>query len=107
VLQRSGGAPSRSADRADDIQGTAAVSLACFISAIERSGVDVRAHRFVFFGAGSAAIGIAQLMCEHLVKAGLSEEDARERFWLVDSKVRRRVLGRADSAGPRRRQPRG
>ena len=74
--------------RADDIQGTAAVSLACFISAIERSGVPVEGHRFVFFGAGSAAIGIAQLMCEHLVKAGLSEQDARERFWLVDSKVR-------------------
>ncbi|GAA95484.1 uncharacterized protein L969DRAFT_98187 [Mixia osmundae IAM 14324] len=70
----------------DDIQGTAAVCLAGIINAIKQSGSPLRDHKLVFFGAGSAAVGIAQLICEHFVKQGVPEETARRMFWLVDSK---------------------
>lgn len=46
----------------DDIQGTAAVSLAGFINAISESGTPLEKHKIVFFGAGSAAVGIAKLV---------------------------------------------
>lgn len=46
----------------DDIQGTAAVSLAGFINAIAESNTPLPEHKIVFFGAGSAAVGIAELV---------------------------------------------
>lgn len=46
----------------DDIQGTAAVSLAGFINAISESEIPLKDHKIVFFGAGSAAVGIAKLV---------------------------------------------
>ena len=48
----------------DDIQGTAAVSLAGFINAIDRSGTALKDQKIVFFGAGSAAVGIARLVSD-------------------------------------------
>src|SRR5439155_14321223 len=38
----------------------------------------------VIFGAGTAGVGIADQICEALQRQGLSEREARERFWLVD-----------------------
>lgn len=46
----------------DDIQGTAAVSLAGFINAVRQSGTPFDQQKIVFFGAGSAAVGIAKLV---------------------------------------------
>jgi malate dehydrogenase (oxaloacetate-decarboxylating) len=68
----------------DDIQGTAAVAVATVLAAVNVTGVPLREQRFVVFGFGSAGLGIAQLLTQALVKAGLSEVEARRCFWAVD-----------------------
>ena len=49
----------------DDIQGTAAVVLAAILAAVNVTGIDLHDHRIVVFGAGSAGIGIANLIKGH------------------------------------------
>ncbi|KAJ1654463.1 hypothetical protein IWQ61_005614 [Dispira simplex] len=71
----------------DDIQGTGAVILSGFINAVEQAPVDPLQHRILFHGAGSAGVGVAkQLMDYFVIKHGLSEEEAKAKFWLSDSK---------------------
>ena len=70
----------------DDIQGTGAVVLAGIISAVKRTGVPVKDQRAVFFGAGSAGVGVAKQIVEYFMREGLTEDEARRCFWLVDTK---------------------
>ena len=58
------------------------------MNAIKKSGVPVKDHRAVFLGAGSAGVGVARQIVEYFIKEGLSEKEAREKFWFVDSQVR-------------------
>jgi len=69
----------------DDIQGTAAVTLGAILSAVKAIGTRLKYQQIVFFGAGSAAIGVADYLRSALVSEGLSEREARERFWVVNS----------------------
>lgn len=69
----------------DDIQGTGAVILAGFINAVKQSGVPAKDQRAVFLGAGSAGVGVAKQIVEFFMKEGLTEDQARRCFWLVDS----------------------
>ncbi|CAK1366666.1 NADP-dependent malic enzyme [Cercospora beticola] len=69
----------------DDIQGTGAVITGGFINAVKQSGVHPAEQRAVFLGAGSAGVGVAKQLTEFFMKEGLSEEEAKKRFWLVDS----------------------
>ena len=68
----------------DDIQGTAAVTAATLISAVNVTGVPLEQQRIVVLGFGSAGIGISNLLVQFLVDRGLSPEDARQRFYGVD-----------------------
>jgi malate dehydrogenase (oxaloacetate-decarboxylating) len=68
----------------DDIQGTAAVAVATVLAAVNVTGVPLTQQRFVIFGFGSAGRGISELLLKALIAAGLSEADARKRFWAVD-----------------------
>ncbi|KAG0324273.1 hypothetical protein BGZ99_002008 [Dissophora globulifera] len=71
----------------DDIQGTGAVILAGFMNAIHVAGIPAKQHKILFYGSGSAAVGIAKQLVSYFVNDhGLSEDDAREMVWLVDSK---------------------
>ncbi|EOO01409.1 putative nadp-dependent malic enzyme protein [Phaeoacremonium minimum UCRPA7] len=70
----------------DDIQGTGAVVLAGYIGAVNLSGVPLEEQRLVFMGAGSAGVGVAKQLVEYYTRRGLSEQAARDKFWLVDTK---------------------
>ena len=68
----------------DDIQGTASVALGAILSAVNVAGGALRNQRIVFLGAGSAGIGVADYLRAAMVKQGLSEREARSRFYIVD-----------------------
>jgi malate dehydrogenase (oxaloacetate-decarboxylating) len=68
----------------DDIQGTAAVALGAILSAVRVAGSSLRDQQIVFLGAGSASTGVADYLRAAMLTDGLSEDDARSRFWMVD-----------------------
>ncbi len=68
----------------DDIQGTGAIALAVLLSATEVSGVPFPEQRIAILGAGSAGIGVADLLRAELIKRGLSDAEARQRCWIVN-----------------------
>jgi len=70
----------------DDIQGTAAVTLSGIWSAMALKGEGLSSQRFLFSGAGSAGVGIADLIVSALTHDGMPEEDARGLCFLMDSK---------------------
>ncbi len=67
-----------------DMQGTGVVALACVLASVVASGTPLINHRIVILGAGTAGIGIADQIYGALRQAGLSEAEARTRFWLLD-----------------------
>ncbi|KAJ8292375.1 NADP-dependent malic enzyme [Rhodotorula toruloides] len=70
----------------DDIQGTGAVVLAGAIRAFHLNGVALKDQKILFFGAGSSGVGVAETICKYFELQGMSEEEAKSKFWLVDSK---------------------
>ncbi|MCB1983806.1 MAG: NAD-dependent malic enzyme [Burkholderiales bacterium] len=70
----------------DDIQGTAAVTLAGVYSSCRITQKQFSDLRIMFLGTGSAAGGTAELMVSAFVAHGLSEQQARERLWFIDRK---------------------
>ena len=70
----------------DDMQGTAAVALAGILAALRITGRKLAEQTFLFLGAGSAGIGIADLLTETIALEGVPREKARSRTWLFDVK---------------------
>jgi malate dehydrogenase (oxaloacetate-decarboxylating)(NADP+) len=74
----------------DDIQGTGAVVLGGFTNAArvssKASGRPLHDQRILFFGAGSAGVGVAVQLKSFFTRQGISDDEARERIWLCDSK---------------------
>ena len=70
----------------DDIQGTGAVIAAGFLNAAKLSGVPLNRQRIVFYGAGSAGVGVADTIKSVMVANGMTAEEASKCFYLVDTK---------------------
>ncbi|KAJ3314018.1 hypothetical protein HDU76_002503 [Blyttiomyces sp. JEL0837] len=71
----------------DDIQVTSAVVLAGFVNAIKKSEVSIDQHKVLFVGGGALGVSIAEQLLEHFIReGGLSVEEAKSHFYLMDSK---------------------
>lgn len=68
----------------DDIQGTAAIATGTLLSALQVTGTALRDHRIAVLGGGSAGCGISGLILQAMMHDGLTEAEARSRFYLVD-----------------------
>lgn len=70
----------------DDVQGTAAIATGTLFSAVQVTGISLIKQNIVILGAGSAGCGIAELIVHAMVEDGLSEQEARDRIFMVDRK---------------------
>lgn len=68
----------------DDVQGTAGITLAGMINAVKLKGTRLEDESYLFLGAGSAGIGLANLLCSALANRGMPLEDARARVHMFD-----------------------
>ena len=68
----------------DDIQGTAAVTAGTLITACKQKNERLVDQKICFAGAGSAGCGIASHLIAHMRKEGLSENEAKQRIYMVD-----------------------
>jgi len=65
----------------DDIQGTAAVTTATLLAAVNATGVPLKDQTIALFGSGGAGVGIANLLVAAMQEEGLSEAEARSRIY--------------------------
>ncbi|HSX12847.1 MAG TPA: NAD-dependent malic enzyme, partial [Chlamydiales bacterium] len=70
----------------DDIQGTASVVLSAILTAVKLTKSSLKEQRIALLGGGSAGIGICNEIVRAMVAEGMSEEEARDRFYVVDIK---------------------
>jgi malate dehydrogenase (oxaloacetate-decarboxylating)(NADP+) len=68
----------------DDVQGTAGITLAGMINAAKLKGTKLKDEKYLFLGAGSAGIGLANLLCSALVAQGMSLKDAQSQVYMFD-----------------------
>ena len=68
----------------DDVQGTAGITLAGMINAAKLKGTKLKDEKYLFLGAGSAGIGLADLLCSALVGQGMTLKDAQSRVYMFD-----------------------
>jgi malate dehydrogenase (oxaloacetate-decarboxylating)(NADP+) len=68
----------------DDVQGTAGITLAGMVNAAKIKGTQLKDEKYLFLGAGSAGIGLANLLCSALVGQGMTLEEARSCVYMFD-----------------------
>ncbi|CAN1575052.1 SfcA Malic enzyme [Flavobacteriaceae bacterium] len=68
----------------DDIQGTAAIATAGFISISRLMNKQFKEQRFLFLGAGAAAFGIADMLVKKFQRDGLTRDEALNQIWMFD-----------------------
>ena len=65
----------------DDMQGTAAVVLAAVLAAVRAAGVRLADQRVVIHGAGTAGLGIADMLADQMIRDGLPSTEVTRRFY--------------------------
>ena len=68
----------------DDVQGTAGIVLTGMINAAKIKGTKLSDEKYLFLGAGSAGIGLADLLCSAMVEEGLTLEQAQSNVYMFD-----------------------
>lgn len=68
----------------DDIQGTGIITLAGILGALNISKQKITDQVYLSFGAGTAGAGILGRIYEEMIENGLSEEEAKKHFYMVD-----------------------
>ena len=68
----------------DDVQGTAGIVLTGMINAAKLKGTKLKDEKYLFLGAGSAGIGLANLLCSALVAQGITLKEAQSRVYMFD-----------------------
>jgi malate dehydrogenase (oxaloacetate-decarboxylating)(NADP+) len=68
----------------DDVQGTAGITLAGMINAAKLKGTELKDEKYLFLGAGSAGIGLANLLCFALVAQGMTLKEAQAKVHMFD-----------------------
>jgi malate dehydrogenase (oxaloacetate-decarboxylating)(NADP+) len=68
----------------DDVQGTAGIALAGMINAAKLKGTKLKDERYLFLGAGSAAIGLADLICSAMAQQGMTLAEAQSKVHMFD-----------------------
>lgn len=68
----------------DDIQGTGIVVLAGVLGGLNISGEQLKDQTILTFGAGTAGVGIANILLDEMIRQGVPEEEARQHFYQVD-----------------------
>jgi malate dehydrogenase (oxaloacetate-decarboxylating) len=68
----------------DDIQGTAAITTATLLAAVNAAGPPLKEQTIALFGSGAAGVGIANLLMTAMQEEGLSEDQARKRFYVFN-----------------------
>ncbi|EGP5480982.1 malolactic enzyme [Enterococcus faecium] len=68
----------------DDIQGTGIVVLAGVLGGLNISSEQLKDQIILTFGAGTAGVGIANILLDEMIRQGVPEEEARQHFYQVD-----------------------
>jgi malate dehydrogenase (oxaloacetate-decarboxylating) len=65
------------------MQGTGAVVLGGVLAATRAAGIALTEQRVVVFGAGTAGVGVADFICNAMVRDGSTPAEARSRIWCL------------------------
>jgi malate dehydrogenase (oxaloacetate-decarboxylating)(NADP+) len=68
----------------DDVQGTAGIVLTGMINAGKIKGTRLSDEKYLFLGAGSAGIGLADLVCAAMAEEGLTLKQAQSKVYMFD-----------------------
>jgi malate dehydrogenase (oxaloacetate-decarboxylating) len=68
----------------DDIQGTAAITTATLLAAVNATGAPLSQQTIAMYGSGAAGAGIANLLLTAMQEEGLTEEQARKRIYVFN-----------------------
>lgn len=68
----------------DDIQGTGIVVLAGVLGGLTISKAELKDQIVLTYGAGTAGVGIAEILLDEMVRSGIPEAEARTHFYQVD-----------------------
>ncbi|GAA0069610.1 NAD-dependent malic enzyme [Clostridium sardiniense] len=68
----------------DDIQGTGVMMVSALNAVAKVTNIPVKDHKILVFGGGTAGVGVSDQILFEKIRSGLTEEEAKNDFYLVD-----------------------